>query len=57
MKSEHMKIDMFLFKLAYTYVHIHIYIANVKSFKVNAMDKFKLLKITKSYKVKPPNTL
>lgn len=47
-KSEHMKLDTFHLKLAYTYVHTHTYTANEKTFKVKTMDTFKLLKMTKS---------
>jgi hypothetical protein len=45
MKSKHMKLNMFHLKLTYTYVHT--YISNEKCFKVKAMDKFRLLKMTK----------
>ena len=38
-------------------MYTHIYIENEKRFRVKAMDKFKLRKMTKSYKVKPSNTL
>lgn len=53
MKSEHMKLDTFLFKLAYTYVHTHTYCKWKKVIKLRQRISLSFLRQQKAIKWNP----